>query len=77
MTEQGGPDPPVVTVRGGPGQRVVDPRAGAALRAAQRITIAKPDYSHPYFWGAYFLVGDASKTMLSTGSQAKTRVAAK
>ena len=50
---------------------------GAALRAAQRITIAKPDYSHPYFWGAYFLVGDASKTMLSTGSQAKTRVAAK
>ncbi|MBM6574779.1 CHAT domain-containing protein [Microvirga sp. SRT01] len=50
---------------------------GAALRSAQRITIAKPDYSHPYFWGAYFLVGDASKTMLSTGSQAKTRVAAK
>ncbi len=38
---------------------------GAALRDAQRSVIAKPDYSHPYFWGAYFLVGDASKSMLS------------
>lgn len=49
---------------------------GAALRAAQRTTIAKPDFSHPYFWGAYFLVGDASKTMLSSGTDA-TRVAAR
>jgi len=38
---------------------------GAALREAQRSVIAQPDVSHPYFWGAYFLVGDSSKTMLS------------
>ncbi|PZN92642.1 MAG: hypothetical protein DCF31_15480 [Alphaproteobacteria bacterium] len=38
---------------------------GAALRDAQRGVIARPDVSHPYFWGAYFLVGDGSKSMLS------------
>lgn len=38
---------------------------GASLRDAQRAVIAKPDFSHPYFWGAYFLVGDGSKSMLS------------
>ncbi len=38
---------------------------GAALRDAQRGVIAKPEVSHPYFWGAYFLVGDGSKSMLS------------
>ncbi len=38
---------------------------GAALRDAQRAVIAQPGVSHPYFWGAYFLVGDGSKTMLS------------
>ena len=38
---------------------------GAALRDAQREAIRQPATSHPYYWGAYFLVGDASKTMLS------------
>ena len=38
---------------------------GAALRDAQRGVIAQPAISHPYFWGAYFLVGDGSKSMLS------------
>ena len=38
---------------------------GAALRAAQTRMIGTPGYSHPYYWGAYFVVGDAGKTMLS------------
>jgi hypothetical protein len=38
---------------------------GAALRLAQTALIRQPAVSHPYFWGAYFLVGDGSKTMLS------------
>ncbi|MGY4398466.1 tetratricopeptide (TPR) repeat protein [Sphingomonas sp. UYAg733] len=39
---------------------------GAALQDAQRDLIAQPDYSHPFYWAAYFLVGDSSKTMLTT-----------
>ncbi|WP_260598945.1 CHAT domain-containing protein [Sphingomonas endolithica] len=38
---------------------------GAALQDAQRDLIAQPDYSHPFYWAPYFLVGDSSKTMLS------------
>ncbi|PZU10123.1 CHAT domain-containing protein [Sphingomonas sp.] len=38
---------------------------GMALRRAQTMVIARPDVSHPFFWAAFFLVGDASKTMLS------------
>lgn len=38
---------------------------GSALRAAQTGMIGSPRYSHPYYWGAYFVVGDAGKTMLS------------
>jgi tetratricopeptide (TPR) repeat protein len=38
---------------------------GSALRDAQAQLIRQPAVSHPYFWGAYFLVGDAAKTMLS------------
>lgn len=37
----------------------------AALQDAQRDLIAQPDYSHPFYWAPYFLVGDGSKTMLS------------
>lgn len=44
---------------------------GAALRDAQRSVIAQADYSHPYFWGAYFLVGDGSKSMLSPATTTK------
>lgn len=36
-----------------------------ALRTAQGVLIDQPKYSHPYFWGAYFIVGDGSKTMLT------------
>lgn len=41
---------------------------GTALRDAQLSLIRTPKYSHPYNWGAFFLVGDGSKTML--GNQA-------
>jgi len=38
---------------------------GLALRDAQLEAIRRPETSHPYYWGAYFLVGDAGKTMLT------------
>ncbi len=41
---------------------------GTALRAAQARLIDQPAFSHPYYWGAYFLVGDGSKSMLSGGA---------
>lgn len=38
---------------------------GEALRVAQSKMIKNPKYSHPYYWGAYFVVGDSAKSMLS------------
>ena len=38
---------------------------GEALKTAQNLLIEQARYSHPYFWGAYFLVGDGGKMMLS------------
>ncbi len=38
---------------------------GSSLRAAQSLLIRQPEYSHPYYWGAYVLIGDGSKTMLT------------
>lgn len=38
---------------------------GTALQTAQSALIADPKTSHPIFWGAFFVVGDSSKTMLS------------
>ena len=38
---------------------------GAALRDGQRLLMRDPNYSHPFFWGPYFVVGDAGKTMLT------------
>ncbi len=38
---------------------------GRSLRAAQDLLIRQPQYSHPYYWGAYVLIGDGSKTMLT------------
>jgi CHAT domain-containing protein len=34
---------------------------GAALRSAQLALMKDPDYSHPYFWAPFFLVGDPGK----------------
>lgn len=44
---------------------------GASLLAAQRLLIEKPSTSHPYFWGAYFVVGDGQKSMLGTANSAQ------
>lgn len=49
---------------------------GDSLRAAQQALIHQPRYSHPYYWGAYFVVGDASKTLL-TKSAVPTTAGAK
>ena len=38
---------------------------GEALRTAQTSLIHQPRYSHPYYWGAYFVVGDTAKMMLT------------
>ncbi len=38
---------------------------GAAMRDGQRLLIADPRYSHPFYWAPYFIVGDAGKSMLS------------
>ena len=40
---------------------------GGSLQAAQMALIATPEYSHPFYWGPYFLVGDSSKMMLTPG----------
>lgn len=40
-----------------------------ALRTAQNQLIDTRRYSHPYYWGAYFLVGDGAKTMLTQPGQ--------
>ncbi len=44
---------------------------GEALRAAQNDLIRQPQWSHPYYWGAYFVVGDSAKTMLTGTAQAQ------
>lgn len=48
---------------------------GTALKTAQEGLIARPAYSHPFYWAPYFVVGDASKPMLS-GAPAQQVVAA-
>lgn len=46
---------------------------GASLQTAQRQLIATPQYSHPYYWGAYFVVGDSSKSVLGKPTQVAQR----
>ncbi|UAJ09840.1 CHAT domain-containing protein [Glacieibacterium megasporae] len=41
---------------------------GDSLRAAQSQMIRNPDTSHPYYWGAFALVGDGAKSMLARAS---------
>lgn len=47
---------------------------GAALQTAQRTMIAQPNFSHPFYWGAYFVVGDGGKMMI--GGNARVASAA-
>ena len=50
-----------------------DKPIGAALQDAQRDLLTRPAYSHPFYWAPYFVVGDSTKTILS--SPAPQRVA--
>ena len=45
-----------------------------ALKTAQSALIAQPKFSHPFFWGPFFVVGDASKTMLSGAALHTARI---
>lgn len=38
---------------------------GASLQAAQLSLMSTTQYSHPFYWGPYFVVGDSTKQMLS------------
>ena len=46
---------------------------GEALRTAQTTILSNPASSHPFYWGAFFIVGDSQKPLL-TGA-AKTALA--
>ncbi len=41
---------------------------GDSLRTAQAQMITNPDTSHPYYWGAFALVGDGARSMLARAS---------
>ena len=38
---------------------------GEALQSAQIAIMSNPKSSHPLFWGAFFVVGDAQKPLLT------------
>ena len=44
---------------------------GGSLQTAQQTLMTNPEYSHPFYWGPYFVVGDSTKMMLSTATRAK------
>ena len=48
---------------------------GGSLQVAQETLMENPAYSHPFYWGPYFIVGDSTKMMLS--GAAKAQVAAR
>jgi hypothetical protein len=48
---------------------------GDALRDAQHELMIQPRFSHPYYWGAFFVVGDSSKSMLSKPPATKVAAA--
>lgn len=41
---------------------------GDSLRTAQSQMIRNPETSHPYYWGAFALVGDGARSMLARAS---------
>jgi CHAT domain-containing protein len=42
---------------------------GEALRTAQSELMVNPKSSHPIYWGAFFVVGDAQKPLLTGGAR--------
>ena len=43
---------------------------GGSLQVAQETLMTNPEFSHPFYWGPYFVVGDSTKMMLSGTRQA-------
>ena len=43
---------------------------GGSLQTAQETLMHTPRFSHPFFWGPYFIVGDSTKMMLSPATRA-------
>ncbi len=43
---------------------------GDALRTAQTTILSDPKSSHPFFWGAFFIVGDAQQPLLTGKARA-------
>lgn len=41
---------------------------GDALRIAQGTLMRQPAFSHPFYWGPYFLVGDGTKSLMSAAT---------
>ena len=41
---------------------------GSALQAAQLELMHRPEFSHPFYWAPYFVVGDSTKPMLAGAS---------
>lgn len=46
-----------------------DQSIAASLQAARLSVIQNPRYSHPYYWGNFFLVGDGAKMMYGSSPQ--------
>jgi len=44
---------------------------GVALRTAQTTLMNSTRFSHPFYWGAFFVVGDSTKMMLSPPATAQ------
>lgn len=47
---------------------------GEALRSAQTAILSRPASSHPFFWGAFFVVGDANKPLISGAARSQLTV---
>lgn len=48
---------------------------GEALKVAQNAMIAQPESSHPRYWGAFFVIGDAAKPLLTGQALAQLAIA--
>jgi CHAT domain-containing protein len=44
---------------------------GGGLRDAQLELMRSTEFSHPFYWGAYFVVGDSTKPLLTGGARGR------
>lgn len=49
---------------------------GRALRASQKLLMDEPDTSHPFYWGGFAIIGDATRPLLSDAPDAATPLVA-